>query len=97
MRIMCLAVPLCIREIDGLVARCEARGLVRTVSLFLLQHESLAVGDFVLVHLDSAVRRIDRAEAAAAWAAYDEIFAAAGVSAGGPVHTQSSSASPAAA
>ena len=32
-------------EIDGFSARCEARGIERNASLFLLQHESIQVGD----------------------------------------------------
>ncbi len=72
---MCLAIPMRIRAVDGLVALCEARGFARTVNLFLLQDEAFGIGDFVLVHLDSAIRRIDRAEAEATWALYDEVFA----------------------
>ena len=38
---MCLGVPMRIKEINGYTARCEARGIERTASLFLLQHEEL--------------------------------------------------------
>ena len=40
---MCLGVPMRIVEIDGFNARCEARGIERQASLFLLQHENIQV------------------------------------------------------
>lgn len=73
---MCLAFPMCIVSIDGLSATCAARGSERVVSLWLLQGEPLTVGDWLLVHLDRAIRRISAAEAQAAWALFDEILAA---------------------
>jgi hydrogenase expression/formation protein HypC len=36
---MCLGIPMQIKEIDGFVARCEAKGVMRDVSLFMLQDE----------------------------------------------------------
>ena len=62
---MCLGIPMQICEIDGYTARCEAKGVERDVSLFMLQHEPVAVNDFVVVHLGHAVQKVD-AEAAAA-------------------------------
>ena len=48
---MCLGIPMQIREIDGFVACCEAKGVQRDVSLFMLQDEPLKVDDFVVVHV----------------------------------------------
>jgi len=52
---MCLAVPMQIKEIkeiNGFNARCEAKGVEREVSLFMMQHDSLVLGDYVrLVYL----------------------------------------------
>ena len=48
---MCLAVPMTIKSIDGFACTCEARGIEREVSLFMLQGEELAPGDNVLVHV----------------------------------------------
>ncbi|MBK1702137.1 HypC/HybG/HupF family hydrogenase formation chaperone [Thiococcus pfennigii] len=73
---MCLGIPMQIRAIDGLVARCEAKGVVRDLSLLMLEHESLAVGDFVVAHLGHATEKITPERAAEAWALYDEILAA---------------------
>jgi hydrogenase expression/formation protein HypC len=73
---MCLAVPMRIVEIDGLAARCEARGIARRVSLFLLQHEALAPGDVVLIHTGQAIEKVSPEEAEASWALFDELLAA---------------------
>jgi len=73
---MCLAVPMRVVEIDGMRARCEARGVERLVSLFLLQHEPVAVGDMVMVHVGQATQRVTPAEAQATWALLDEMLAA---------------------
>jgi hydrogenase expression/formation protein HypC len=65
-------------EIDGYTARCEARGVFRDVSLFMLQHERVEPGDFVVVHIGYAMQKTTEAEARGAWALYDEILAAEG-------------------
>lgn len=72
---MCLGIPMSIIEIDGFVARCEARGIERQVNLFLMQHESLAPGDNVLVHVGNAIQKINDDEADGIWEVYDEILA----------------------
>ena len=48
---MCLAVPMKITGIDGFNATCEAKGIQREVSLFMLQGEPIDVGDHVLIHV----------------------------------------------
>jgi len=63
-------------EKDGFNARCEAKGISRTVSLFLMQHEPPEVGDFVMVHTGYALETMTEAEAATAWELYDEMLAA---------------------
>jgi hydrogenase expression/formation protein HypC len=65
-----------IRSVEGFLARCEAKGVEREANLFMLQHESLAPGDFVVVHLGYAVEKVTPEEAAAAWEVYDEMLAA---------------------
>jgi hydrogenase expression/formation protein HypC len=65
-----------IREINGFVAHCEARGVEREVNLFILQDEAIAVGDFVMVHLGHAIRKMTEQEARSAWEIYDEMLAA---------------------
>ena len=42
---MCLAIPMQIKEINGFNARCEAKGVQREVSLFLLQDADLNPGE----------------------------------------------------
>jgi len=73
---MCFGIPMQIRSIDGLLARCEAKGVVREANLLMLEHEGLAVGDFVVLHLGYAVDKVSAEEAAAAWEIYDEMLAA---------------------
>ena len=72
---MCFGIPMQIESIDGFVARCTAKGVQREANLLMLQHEPLAVGDFVVVHLGYAVDRVSREEAAAAWEIYDQLLA----------------------
>lgn len=71
---MCLGVPMRIKEIDGFTARCEARGIERTASLFLLQHENLQVGDLVMIHVGNAIQKMTEEEARTAWDLYDEVL-----------------------
>lgn len=72
---MCLAIPMQIRQIDGFQARCEAKGVERDVSLFMMQDESLAPGDYVLVHVGYALKRISEQEARSTWELFDEVLA----------------------
>ncbi|MBI1418933.1 MAG: HypC/HybG/HupF family hydrogenase formation chaperone [Limimaricola sp.] len=74
---MCLAVPMQVVSIDGMRARCAARGAERVVSLFLLQHERIVPGDYLMVHGGQALQTMTAAQAADAWALYDEMFAEA--------------------
>lgn len=71
---MCLGVPMRIKEIDGFTARCEARGIERAASLFLLQHEDLQVGDLVMIHVGNAIQKMSEEEARTAWDLYDEVL-----------------------
>ncbi len=71
---MCLAVPMQITRIDGFDARCAIRGVERDVSLFMLQGEDIAVGDYVLVHVGYAIQRLSAEEAAASWELFDQIL-----------------------
>jgi hydrogenase expression/formation protein HypC len=72
---MCLAVPMRILSLAGYAAHCEARGVRRDVSLFLLEDGAVGVGDYVLVHVGYAIQSITRGDAEASWALFDEIAA----------------------
>ena len=72
---MCLGVPMRVVERDGFRARCEAKGIERSVSLFLLQHEAVGPGDHVMVHVGYAIQKISEADALSAWELYDEMLA----------------------
>ncbi|MBM4182048.1 MAG: HypC/HybG/HupF family hydrogenase formation chaperone [Betaproteobacteria bacterium] len=71
---MCLAYPMQITAIDGLSAHCEARGVERDVSLFMLRDEPPAIGDFVMVSLGQAVRRVSPEDARLSWELFDQIL-----------------------
>ena len=73
---MCLAVPMKIKTIDGYTARCEAKGIERDVSLFMLQDEEAVIGDYVLVHVGYAIQKVSAADAAVAWQLFDQILEA---------------------
>lgn len=73
---MCLGIPMKVKEINGFVARCEAKGVEREVNLFMLQDESIAAGDFVMVHIGYAIQKMSAQEAQSAWEIYDEMLAA---------------------
>jgi hydrogenase expression/formation protein HypC len=66
-----------IKEINGYSARCEARGIERMASLFLLQHEDLQVGDLVMIHVGNAIQKMTEEEAQSAWDLYDEVLGTA--------------------
>ena len=73
---MCLGIPMQIKSIDGFTAHCEAKGVTRDVSLFMMQDDKLAVDDFIVVHVGYAIQKISPQEAQTAWELYDEMLAA---------------------
>jgi hydrogenase expression/formation protein HypC len=73
---MCLAIPMQVKSIDDFQCVCEARGIEREVSLFMLQGEEIAPGDFVLVHVGYAIQKVSGEHAAESWELFDEMLAA---------------------
>jgi hydrogenase expression/formation protein HypC len=79
---MCLAIPGQIVELstsNSHLARVDVSGIGRVVNIGLLEDETLAPGDWVLIHVGFAMSKIDEEEAALALAslqllgqAYDE-------------------------
>jgi hydrogenase expression/formation protein HypC len=78
---MCLGIPMQIEAIDGYSARCSAKGVSRDVSLFMLQDELPAVGDYVMVHVGYALQKMTEQEARSTWELLDEMLAADGAEA----------------
>ncbi|MDJ0928335.1 MAG: HypC/HybG/HupF family hydrogenase formation chaperone [Gammaproteobacteria bacterium] len=72
---MCLAIPMRIKTIDGFNAVCEAGGVERDVSLFMLQTDCIEPGDHVLVHVGYAIQKVAAADAAATWRLFEEVLA----------------------
>jgi len=71
---MCLGIPMKVIEIDNFNARCEAKGVERTVSLFLLQDEEIKVGDNLMIHVGYGIQKMSDEEAKSAWEIYDEML-----------------------
>jgi hydrogenase expression/formation protein HypC len=65
-----------VRTIDEFQCVCEARGIEREVSLFMLQGEDVSPGDYVLVHVGYAIQKVSADDAAESWQLFDEILAA---------------------
>ena len=65
-----------IKEINGFIARCEAKGVEREVNLFMLGEDEVQEGDYVMVHVGYALQRMTEQEARSAWELYDEMLAA---------------------
>jgi len=72
---MCLGIPMQIKSIDGFTANCEAKGVHRDVSLFMMQDEEFRVDDYVVVHVGYAIQKITPKEARTAWEMYDLMLA----------------------
>lgn len=72
---MCLGIPMQIKEINGFNARCEAKGVEREISLFMMQNEQVDIGDFVMVHVGYAIQKITEQDARSTWELFDEIIA----------------------
>lgn len=73
---MCLGIPMQIVEINGFNARCTAKGVEREVNLFMLQHETVEIGDFVMVHVGYAIEQMSLQEAHSTWELFDQLLAA---------------------
>ena len=68
-----------IKSIEGYTARCEAKGVERDVSLFMMQDEALAIDDFVVVHVGYAIQKISPEEAGSAWEIFDQMLEAGNI------------------
>ena len=74
---MCLAYPGCATEIDGLAAHAaKPRASSVWSAPVLLQEQAVQVGDFVIVHLGTAIGTVPPEEARSAWRCLlDELLA----------------------
>jgi len=71
---MCLAIPSKIVQLkDNNTAVVDTMGVRRQVSLDLLQEE-VSVGDYVLIHVGFAIRKLDEEEAIKTLKLFEEIF-----------------------
>ena len=70
---MGLAVPMRVKSVDGFADVCEAKGIEREVSLFMVQDEAVTAGDHVLVHVGYAIQKVSEEDARLAWELFDQI------------------------
>lgn len=63
-----------VKSVDGFVARCEAKGVEREVSLFMLQDEPPQPGEFVMVHVGYAIQKLTEQDARSTWELLDQIL-----------------------
>ena len=71
---MCLGIPMQITAINGYTARCNAKGIERDVSLFMLPDNDCQLGDFVIVHVGYAIAKLTPQEAQTTWELYDQML-----------------------
>jgi len=72
---MCVGVPMKIVEINYPMAVAEAKGVKRNINLMLIPEDEVKVGDYVMVHVGSAIEVISEQAAAEIWEALDEVLA----------------------
>lgn len=63
-----------VMAINGFNATCAAKGVEREVSLFMLQDEPVAIGDFVMVHVGYAIQKVSEQDARSSWELFDQIL-----------------------
>lgn len=74
---MCLSIPSKIKEIkvESNSAIVDTMGVLREVSLDLMDINELAVGDYLLIHIGFAMNKIDTEDALESLKVYEEILA----------------------
>jgi hydrogenase expression/formation protein HypC len=72
---MCLGIPMQVLAIDGFKAECEAHGVRRTVSLFMLPENEVAVGDYVMVHIGYALHKMTPEDARFSLELFEQMLA----------------------
>ncbi|MDQ1341245.1 MAG: hydrogenase expression/formation protein HypC [Campylobacterota bacterium] len=72
---MCLSIPSKITKIDEIsnIATVDTMGVLRDVSLDLIDTD-VKIGDFVLIHVGFAMKKIDEEEAIKSLELYEEIL-----------------------
>ncbi|MBW6489293.1 HypC/HybG/HupF family hydrogenase formation chaperone [Sulfurimonas sp.] len=72
---MCLSIPSRVTKIDKEknVATVDTMGVSREASLDLMEEGSVAVGDYVLIHVGFIMNKIDNEDALLSLEAFDEI------------------------
>lgn len=72
---MCLAQPMKICSIEGIIARCETYGVFREVNMLLIADQHAKPGDYVLVHTGYAIQKLSKQHVRESLDAYDAMSA----------------------
>ena len=72
MKAMCLAVPLEVVDVKDNLATVSFGNTTREVHLDLM--DTVAVGDFIIVHAGFAIEKLDKEEAAKTLALFKEVM-----------------------
>jgi hydrogenase expression/formation protein HypC len=75
---MCLSIPSKVVKIDkqNNIATVDTMGVERNASLDLMEEGSVAIGDYVLLHIGFIMNKIDEADALLSLETYREIIEA---------------------
>ncbi len=71
---MCLAIPMKVMEINGLMVRCIAMEEEREASLLLMESDEVHVGDYVIIHMGNVTRVIPEKDALKSWELFKQIL-----------------------
>lgn len=72
---MCVGVPMQLVEINYPSGVAEAKGVKREIGLQLLTEDTLAINDYVIVHVGFAIEKVDKQRADEIWEALEEVLA----------------------
>jgi hydrogenase expression/formation protein HypC len=73
---MCLSIPSKIVELkEDNIAVVDTMGVMREVSLDLMQPDEVALGDYVLIHIGFVINKIDEEDALSSLEVFREILA----------------------
>ncbi len=72
---MCVGVPMRLKEVRYPLGKAEAEGVEMPVYLHLIPEEELNEGDWVIVHVGFAIKKVDETQARETWEFLREFLA----------------------
>ena len=71
---MCLAVPMKVDRVEGLIAYCSAMGVERTANLLMMQNDPPQPGEYIIISVGYAQTKISEEDALASWELFGQII-----------------------